>query len=49
MRMPWAENDVIASRLAAKDGDLEHEEPYLSVTAGMKTLDKEMQADLDPT
>jgi hypothetical protein len=41
------ENDVIAARLAAKDGDLEHEEPYVGVTASTKTLDKEMQADLD--
>ena len=42
------ENDVIALRLAAKDGDLEHQESYLSVTASTKALDNEMQTDLDP-
>jgi hypothetical protein len=42
------ENDVIAARLAAKDGDLQHEESYLSVTASTKALDNEMQTDLDP-
>ena len=42
-----AEYDVITPRLAAKDGDLEHQESYLSVTASTKALDKEVEADLN--